>query len=90
MERLTSELDATIDEFCEFLVFQILFSKDDSDDEEEVDKDELKGQIQEKGQLLAALSDPRMLTLFKLFDTDSNDAIEFKEAACVSTLFWER
>jgi Ca2+-binding EF-hand superfamily protein len=81
VERMVSELHATIDEFCEFLVYQILFSQDD-DEGEAVDIDQLKDEVRERGQLLDALSDPRMMSLFVLFDRDGDSAVSFKEVAC--------
>jgi Ca2+-binding EF-hand superfamily protein len=82
VERMVSELHATIDEFCEFLVYQLLFSLDDDDDNEAVDISQLKDQVRERGQLLDALSDPRMMSLFVLFDRDGDSAVSFKEVAC--------
>jgi Ca2+-binding EF-hand superfamily protein len=77
------DLRTTIDEFCEFLVYQILFSDDDDEPEEEnVDLDQLKEEVKERGQLLDALSDPRMMSLFVLFDRDGDSAVDFKEVAC--------
>lgn len=82
VERMVSELNATVDEFCEFLVYQILFSTGDEDVEDDVDVSQLKNEIQERGQLLDALSDPRMMSLFVLFDKDGDQAVSFKEVAC--------
>ena len=83
VERMVSELNATFDEFAEFLVYQILFSeKDDKEDEEDVDIDKLKEEVRERGQLLDTLSDPRMMSLFVLFDKDGDSTVDFKEVAC--------
>jgi hypothetical protein len=49
---MVSELNATFDEFAEFLVYQILFSEKEDDDEEDVDIDKLKEEVRERGQLL--------------------------------------
>lgn len=81
--RMCQELQASVDEFAEFLVFQILFSADDEDEEtENVDVGQLKDEVRERGQLLDALSDPRMMSLFVLFDRDGDSAVSFKEVAC--------
>jgi Ca2+-binding EF-hand superfamily protein len=83
VDRMVSELQATMDEFCEFLVYQILFSGNDEDAEDEnVDVNQLKEEVKERGQLLDALSDPRMMSLFVLFDRDGDSAVSFKEVAC--------
>lgn len=83
VERMVSDLKATIDEFCEFLVYQILFSEDDEvEGEEDVDINKLKEEVKERGQLLDALSDPRMMSLFVLFDRDGDSAVSFQEVAC--------
>ena len=82
VERMVSELNATIDEFCEFLVYQILFSTDEEAEKEDVDVSQLKDEVRERGQLLDALSDPRMVSLFVLFDRDGDSAVSFKEVAC--------
>lgn len=83
VERMVSELNATFDEFAEFLVYQILFSeKDDKAAEEDVDIEKLKEEVRERGQLLDTLSDPRMMSLFVLFDKDGDSTVDFKEVAC--------
>lgn len=83
VNRMVFDLKATINEFCEFLVYQILFSEDDSDEEgQDVDVDQLKEEVKERGQLLDALSDPRMMSLFVLFDRDGDSAVSFQEVAC--------
>lgn len=82
VERMVSELNATIDEFCEFLVYQILFSDKEEEAADGVDKNQLKDEVRERGQLLDALSDPRMMSLFVLFDRDGDSAVSFKEVAC--------
>lgn len=80
---MVTDMKTTIDEFCEFLVYQILFSDDDDEKEEEnVDLDQLKEEVKERGQLLDALSDPHMMSLFVLFDRDGDSAVDFKEVAC--------
>lgn len=82
--KIVLELDATVDEFCEFLVYQILFSDingDDDDDEEDINIDELKHEVKERGQLLSALHDPRMESLFVLFDKNGDGFVSFKEVA---------
>lgn len=82
VERMVSELNATFDEFAEFLVYQILFSEKEEEEEEEVDIDKLKEEVRERGQLLDTLSDPRMMSLFVLFDKDGDSTVDFKEVAC--------
>lgn len=69
--------------FCEteFLVYQILFSES-TDESDDVDVNQLKDEVRERGQLLDALSDPRMMSLFVLFDKDGDSAVSFKEVAC--------
>ena len=66
----------------EFLVYQILFSDSDDEEIDNVDVDQLKDEVRERGQLLDALSDPRMMSLFVLFDKDGDSAVSFKEVAC--------
>ena len=78
------ELDSTFDEFAEFLVYQILFSdkKDEDSEQEEVDLEQVNQLVKERGELLDSLSDPRMMTLFRLFDIDGDGSVSFKEVAC--------
>ena len=78
------ELDSTFDEFAEFLVYQILFSdkKDEDAEQEEVDLEQVNQLVKERGELLDSLSDPRMMTLFRLFDIDGDGSVSFKEVAC--------
>lgn len=82
VERMVSELNATFDEFAEYLVYQILFSEKDDEEEQDVDIDKLKEEVRERGQLLDTLSDPRMMSLFVLFDRDGDSTVDFKEVAC--------
>lgn len=81
VERMVSELNATFDEFAEFLVYQILFSEKE-EVKEDVDINKLKDEVRERGQLLDTLSDPRMMSLFVLFDKDGDSTVDFKEVAC--------
>ena len=84
-DKMVVELDATVDEFCEFLCYQILFSDVDGkneEDEDDFDIDELKHEVKERGQLLDALHDPRMESLFVLFDRNGDGTVSFKEVAC--------
>jgi Ca2+-binding EF-hand superfamily protein len=81
LNRMVQDLNTTFDEFCEFLVYQILFS-DDTDDIEEVDMNQLNQEVLERGQLLDTLSDPRMRSLFVLFDREGKNYVSFKEVAC--------
>lgn len=84
-DKLVVELDATVDEFCEFLVYQILFSDVDGKeggDHGEMDVEELKSEVKQRGRLLDALHDPRMESLFVLFDKNGDGTVSFKEVAC--------
>ncbi|CAB9515834.1 Stress-induced-phosphoprotein 1 [Seminavis robusta] len=81
LNRMVSDLQTTFDEFCEFLVYQILFA-DDTADGEDVDINELNQEVKQRGELLDSLSDPRMKDLFVLFDGDGNNYVSFKEVAC--------
>lgn len=81
LNRMVKDLKTTFDEFCEFLVYQILFT-DDTADGEDVDLNELNQEVKQRGQLLDSLSDPRMRSLFVLFDRDGNNYVSFKEVAC--------
>jgi Ca2+-binding EF-hand superfamily protein len=81
LNRMVKDLNTTFDEFCEFLVYQILFS-DDTADGEDVDISELNQEVKQRGQLLDSLSDPRMRSLFVLFDREGNNYVSFKEVAC--------
>ena len=69
LERMVTELDTQFDEMCEFLVYQILFSDDEQ--QEDVDMNQVNEEVKERGELLDSLSDPRMKTLFQLFDKGS-------------------
>jgi len=77
-----AELDSSFDEFAEFLVYQILFSDKKEDEEDEVDLEKVNQLVKERGELLDSLSDPRMMTLFRLFDIDGDGSVSFKEVAC--------
>ena len=68
-------------EFAEFLVYQIMFSEEEEPDEE-VDIEKLNEEVRERGQLLDALSDPRMMSLFVLFDRDGDSTVSFKGTKC--------
>jgi len=81
LNRMVSDLNTTFSEFCEFLVYQILFT-DDSADGEDVDINELNQEVKERGELLDSLGDPRMKDLFVLFDREGNNYVSFKEVAC--------
>jgi len=80
LKRMVKDLKTTFDEFCEFLVYQILFTEDTA--EEDVDLNELNEEVKQRGELLDSLSDPRMKDLFVLFDRDGNGYVSFKEVAC--------
>jgi len=84
-DKMAVELEATVDEFCEFLVFQVLFADVDDgagDYDDDADIDALKNEVKERGQLLDALHDPRMESLFVLFDRNGDGLVGFKEVAC--------
>ena len=80
--KMVEELESNYDEFAEFLVYQILFSDRKDDDEEDIDLEQVNALVKERGELLDSLSDPRMMTLFKLFDTDGDGSVSFREVAC--------
>lgn len=82
VEKMVMELDSSFDEFAEFLVYQILFSDKKEEEEEEVDLEKVNQLVKERGELLDSLSDPRMMTLFRLFDIDGDGSVSFKEVAC--------
>jgi Ca2+-binding EF-hand superfamily protein len=85
VEKMVVELDSTFDEFAEFLIYQILFSEDKGaggEEEEDIDLDQVNKLVKERGELLDSLSDPRMKTLFELFDFDGDGSVSFKEVAC--------
>jgi Ca2+-binding EF-hand superfamily protein len=83
VEKMVVELDSSFDEFAEFLVYQILFSdKKEVEEEEAVDLEKVNLLVKERGELLDSLSDPRMMTLFRLFDIDGDGSVSFKEVAC--------
>ena len=81
LRRMVKDLKTTFDEFCEFLVYQILFA-DDVADGDDVDIQELNEEVKQRGELLDSLSDPRMKDLFVLFDREGNNYVSFKEVAC--------
>lgn len=80
LNRMVKDLKTTFDEFCEFLVYQILFTDDSAEDD--VDINELNAEVKQRGELLDSLSDPRMKDLFDLFDSDGKGYVSFKEVAC--------
>jgi len=81
--KMVQELDSTFDEFAEFLVYQILFSENSVDDEEgDIDINQVNQMVKERGELLDSLTDPRMKTLYDLFDVDGDGSVSFKEVAC--------
>lgn len=85
VEKMVMELDSSFDEFAEFLVYQILFSdkkEEKEPEEDEVDLEKVNQLVKERGELLDSLSDPRMMTLFRLFDIDGDGSVSFKEVAC--------
>lgn len=84
VEKMVLELESSFDEFAEFLVYQILFSdkKEEEGEQEEVDLEQVNQLVKERGELLDSLSDPRMMTLFRLFDIDGDGSVSFKEVAC--------
>jgi Ca2+-binding EF-hand superfamily protein len=82
VDKMVDELDSTVGEFCEFLVYELLFSNAQGSDDFEVDVDVLKDEVKGRGQLLSALHDPRMESLFVLFDRNGDGFVSFKEVAC--------
>lgn len=82
VEKMVVELSATVDEFCEFLVYQLLFGEANDSGDEDYDMDNIKDEVKERGQLLDALHDPRMDSLFVLFDRNGDGSVSFKEVAC--------
>ncbi|CAB9515833.1 Stress-induced-phosphoprotein 1 [Seminavis robusta] len=81
VSKMVEELSTTFDEFAEFLVYQILFS-DNKEEEEEIDIHQVNQLVKERGELLDSLNDPRMRTLYELFDRDGDGTVSFKEVAC--------
>jgi Ca2+-binding EF-hand superfamily protein len=82
VDKMVVELNVTIGEFCEFLVYELLFSDGQGSDDFEVDVDHLNEEVKGRGQLLSALHDPRMESLFVLFDRNGDGIVSFKEVAC--------
>jgi Ca2+-binding EF-hand superfamily protein len=81
--KMVEELDSTFDEFAEFLVYQILFSDSNyAEEEEDIDINQVNKLVKERGELLESLNDPRMQTLYELFDVDGDGSVSFKEVAC--------
>ena len=81
--KMVEELDSTFDEFAEFLVYQILFSDSGPEEEEEdIDINQVNQMVKDRGVLLDSLTDPRMKTLYDLFDVDGDGSVSFKEVAC--------
>jgi Ca2+-binding EF-hand superfamily protein len=81
--KMVQELDSTFDEFAEFLVYQILFSDSNYvEEEEDIDIEQVNKLVKERGELLESLNDPRMRTLYELFDVDGDGSVSFKEVAC--------
>jgi Ca2+-binding EF-hand superfamily protein len=80
--KMVEELDSTFDEFAEFLVYQILFSEKKEDEEADIDITQVNQLVKERGELLESLNDPRMQTLYDLFDVDGDGSVSFKEVAC--------
>lgn len=79
--KMVEELDSTFDEFAEFLVYQILFS-DKKEEQADIDINQVNQLVKERGELLESLNDPRMQTLYDLFDVDGDGSVSFKEVAC--------
>lgn len=81
--KMVEELESTFDEFAEFLVYQILFSdKKEEEEAEDIDINQVNQLVKERGELLESLNDPRMQTLYDLFDVDGDGSVSFKEVAC--------
>ena len=81
--KMVEELDSTFDEFAEFLVYQILFSeKKEEETVQDIDINQVNQLVKERGELLESLNDPRMQTLYDLFDVDGDGSVSFKEVAC--------
>jgi Ca2+-binding EF-hand superfamily protein len=76
---MVQELGLQFCELAEFLVLQLMFSG--GQDEPEVDKDVIAQKVIEQEELMDILTDPRLIDLFKLFDSDGSGLLCFAEVA---------
>jgi Ca2+-binding EF-hand superfamily protein len=85
LDAILGEMGVTFHELAEFMILQILFSENGNDEVEELAvamiSDDINEAVLEKEEFFDALTDPRMQTLFGLFDIDGNGAVDFKEVA---------
>lgn len=85
LDAILGEMGGTFHELAEFLILQILFSETGNDEKEAMAvamiSDEINEAVLEKEEFFDALTDPRMQTLFGLFDMDGNGSVDFKEVA---------
>lgn len=82
VQKMVRELDTSVGEFCEFLVYQILFSTQDDLEDRMLDQNKLTSKVKEREKAMDAVDDPRMIALFNLFDSSGDGKIDFKEVAC--------
>lgn len=81
VDGIVRELSTNVNEFAEFLVFQLIFSDDDEKDIGKVDDKKVISGVKGKHDMIEMLNDERMMTLFMLFDKNSDGAVGFKEVA---------
>jgi Ca2+-binding EF-hand superfamily protein len=76
---MVQELGLKFSELAEFLVLQLMFSG--GHDDPEVDKEIIAQKVIEQEELMDVLTDPRLIDLFKLFDSDESGSLCFAEVA---------
>lgn len=81
MDSMAKELELDFHEFSEFLVLQLLFGKDEEQNETILSKDDVEEAVLEHERYLNILKDPRLEELFQLFDNDGSGELTFQEVA---------
>jgi len=81
---LLTELNISFDEFAEFMVLQLLFSKPSEQlvkEENQLDREDIDRQVKTHAEMLTLLGDERLFELFNLFDKNSKGQLTFKDVA---------
>lgn len=85
LDAMLQVMGVTFHELAEFLILQNLYSDTGNDLVEELASelviDDINEAVLVKEAFFNALTDPRMLVLFSLFDTDGSGSVDFKEVA---------
>ena len=85
LDAILKVMGVTFHELAEFLILQNLFSDSGNDLVEELAaelvNDDINEAVMVKEEFFNALTDPRMVVLFSLFDMDGSGSVDFKEVA---------